>query len=145
MNNAHPWPTELRLHKARKTLTVTFDNGQSFDLAAEYLRVKSPSAEVQGHSPDERKTVPGKKNVEIMEVQPVGNYAVRLVFDDMHSTGIYSWDYLLELGREHARYWQDYLDELAQKNLSRSPPPGNALIFCHGRVCPGHRDKGAMP
>ena len=121
MNNAEPWPTELRLHKDRRTLTVTFDNGQSFDLAAEYLRVKSPSAEVQGHSPDERKTVPGKKNVEIMEVQPVGNYAVRLVFDDMHSTGIYSWNYLRELGREHARYWQDYLDELAQKNLSREP------------------------
>ena len=121
MNDAKPWPTELRLHKDRKTLTATFDNGQKFDLAAEYLRVKSPSAEVQGHSPDERKTVPGKKNVEIMEVQPVGNYAVRLVFDDMHSTGIYSWDYLLELGREHGRYWQDYLDELAQKNLSREP------------------------
>src|SRR5690348_10620846 len=113
MSDAKPWPTELRLHKDRKTLTVIFDNGGSFDLAAEYLRVKSPSAEVQGHSPDERKTVPGKKTVEIMEVQPVGNYAVRLVFDDMHSTGIYSWDYLLELGREHARYWQDYLDELA--------------------------------
>ena len=121
MNDANIWPTELRLHKDRKTLTVTFDNGQSFDLAAEYLRVKSPSAEVQGHSPDERKTVPGKKHVMILEVQPVGNYAVRLVFDDLHSTGIFSWDYLLELGREHSRYWQDYLDELAQKNLSREP------------------------
>jgi DUF971 family protein len=115
------WPTELRLHKDRKTLTVAFDNGESFDLAAEYLRVKSPSAEVQGHSPDERKLVPGKKNVMILEVQAVGNYAVRLVFDDLHSTGIFSWDYLLELGRQHTRYWQDYLDELAQKNLSREP------------------------
>jgi DUF971 family protein len=122
MNNADPWPTELRLHKDRKTLSVTFGNGQSFDLAAEYLRVKSPSAEVQGHSPDERKTVPGKKNVMILEVQPVGNYAVRLVFDDLHSTGIFSWAYLHELGREYPRYWQDYLDELAQKNLSRDPP-----------------------
>jgi len=121
MSNAEPWPTELRLHKDRRTLTVTFDDNQSFDLAAEYLRVKSPSAEVQGHSPDERKTVPGKKSVEIVEVQPVGNYAVRLVFDDLHSTGIYSWNYLHELGREHGRYWQDYLDELAQKNLSREP------------------------
>jgi DUF971 family protein len=115
------WPTELRLHKDRKALTVTFDNGQSFDLSAEYLRVKSPSAEVQGHSPDERKLVAGKKNVMILEVQPVGNYAVRLVFDDLHTTGIYSWDYLHELGREHARYWQDYLDEMAQKNQSREP------------------------
>lgn len=115
------WPTELRLHKDRKTLTVTFEGGDSFDLAAEYLRVKSPSAEVQGHSPDERKTVPGKKTVGIMEVLPIGNYAVRLVFDDMHSTGIFGWDYLLELGRNHAKYWQDYLDELAAKNLSREP------------------------
>src|SRR3954452_17900313 len=92
-----PWPTELRLHKDRKTLTVTFDTGESFDLAAEYLRVRSPSAEVQGHSPAERKTVAGKANVAILEVHPIGNYAVRLVFDDMHSTGIYSWDYLGEL------------------------------------------------
>src|SRR5882757_8684924 len=101
-----PWPTELRLRKDRKTLTIAFDNGASFDLSAEYLRVKSPSAEVQGHSPDERKTVGGKRNVAILEVNPIGNYAVRLVFDDMHSTGIYSWDYLLELGRNHAAYWQ---------------------------------------
>lgn len=115
------WPTELRLHKDRKTLTVTFEDGQSFDLAAEYLRVKSPSAEVQGHSPDQRQTVPGKKKVGIMEVVPVGNYAVRLVFDDMHSTGIFGWDYLLELGLNHAKYWQEYLDELAAKNLSREP------------------------
>ena len=121
MTDAAAWPTELRLHKDRKTLTVSFGNGQSFDLPAEYLRVKSPSAEVQGHSPDERKTVPGKKNVMILEVQPVGNYAVRLVFDDLHSTGIFSWAYLHELGREYRRYWQDYLDELAQKNLSREP------------------------
>jgi DUF971 family protein len=113
------WPTELRLHKDRKTLTVAFDSGEAFDLAAEYLRVKSPSAEVQGHSPDERKTVPGKKNVMILEVQPVGNYAVRLVFDDMHSTGIFSWDYLLELGRKREPYWQEYVDELAAKGLSR--------------------------
>ena len=114
-----PWPTELRLHKDRKLLTVTFDNGRSFDLPAEYLRVKSPSAEVQGHSPDERKTVGGKKDVMILEVLAVGNYAVRLVFDDMHSTGIYSWDYLAELGRDRATKWQGYLDELASKGLSR--------------------------
>ena len=92
--DAEPWPTEIRLAKDKKTLTVAFDTGESFALAAEYLRVKSPSAEVQGHAPEERKTVPGKRNVQILEVQPVGNYAVRLVFDDMHSTGIYSWDYL---------------------------------------------------
>jgi DUF971 family protein len=122
-SNEQAWPTELRLHKDRRTLTVAFDDGESFDLPAEYLRVKSPSAEVQGHSPDERKTVPGKKNVMILEVIPVGNYAVRLGFDDMHSTGIFDWPYLRELGRNRARYWQDYLDELAAKNLSREPQP----------------------
>jgi DUF971 family protein len=113
------WPTELRLSKDRKTLTVAFDGGDSFALPAEYLRVKSPSAEVQGHSPDERKTVPGKRNVMILEVNPVGNYAVRLVFDDLHSTGIFSWDYLLDLGRSQPKYWQDYLDELAAKGMTR--------------------------
>ncbi len=118
---AQPWPTELRLSKDRKALIIAFDNGESFELSAEYLRVRSPSAEVQGHSPDERKTVAGKKNAMVMEVQPVGNYAVRLVFDDMHSTGIFSWSYLFELGRNRDAYWQDYLDELAAKGLSREP------------------------
>jgi DUF971 family protein len=122
-NDTQIWPSELRLRKDRRMLTVTFDGGQTFDLPAEYLRVKSPSAEVQGHSPEERKTVPGKRDVGIVEVLPVGNYAVRLVFDDLHSTGIYGWDYLLDLGRNHAAYWQDYLDELAAKNLSRDPSP----------------------
>jgi DUF971 family protein len=114
-----PWPTELRLHKDRKALTVVFNGGESFELPAEYLRVKSPSAEVQGHSPEERKTVPGKINVGIMQIEPVGNYAVRLIFDDMHSTGIFSWNYLRELGVNRTAYWQNYLDELAAKNLTR--------------------------
>ena len=117
-----PWPTEVRVRKDRRVLTITYDTGESFALDAEYLRVKSPSAEVQGHSPDERKTVAGKKDVAILEVHPVGNYAVRLVFDDLHSTGIFSWDYLRDLGVNHARHWQDYLDDLAGKNLSREPP-----------------------
>jgi DUF971 family protein len=116
------WPTEIRLLKDRKSLVVSFDSGEQFQLSAEYLRVKSPSAEVQGHSPSERKTVPGKRYVQILEVQPIGNYAVRLAFDDMHSTGIYSWDYLHELGRNEARYWQEYLDELAARRLAREPP-----------------------
>jgi DUF971 family protein len=115
------WPTELRLAKDKKTLTVSFDGGEHFDLPAEYLRVKSPSAEVQGHSPDERKTVPGKRNVEIIGVEPVGNYAVRLRFDDMHDTGIYGWDYLYELGSAQAEKWQNYLADLDAKGLSRDP------------------------
>jgi DUF971 family protein len=116
-----PWPTELRLHKDRKALTVAFDDGASFELPAEYLRVRSPSAEVQGHSPAERRVVGGKREVQILELHPVGNYAVRLVFDDMHSTGIFTWDYLSELGRNRDNYWRDYLGELKQKNLSRDP------------------------
>ena len=120
-NDAEIWPTELRLRKDRKTLTVTFGDAGSYDLPAEYLRIKSPSAEVQGHSPAERKTVPGKINVGITEVLPVGNYAVRLVFDDMHSTGIFGWPYLLDLGRNYTTYWQGYLDELKAKGLTREP------------------------
>ena len=116
-----PWPTELRLRKDRKTLSVTFDDGGSVDLPAEYLRIRSPSAEVQGHSPSERRTVAGKRDVAILEVHPVGNYAVRLVFDDMHSTGIFSWDYLFELGQNHDEYWRAYLAELTEKGLSREP------------------------
>jgi DUF971 family protein len=122
MTDPQTWPTELRLHKDRKTLTITFGGGEHFDLPAEYLRVKSPSAEVQGHSAEERKTVPGKRDVCVLEVLQVGNYAVRLVFDDMHSTGIFDWDYLRELGRNYTAYWQNYLDELAAKNLTRDPP-----------------------
>jgi len=116
-----PWPTEIRLHKDRRTLTVGFDSGESFAFPAEYLRIKSPSAEVQGHAPEERKTVPGKRYVAILEVQPIGNYAVRLVFDDLHSTGIYSWDYFVDLGRRQEAYWQEYLDEVAAQGLSREP------------------------
>ena len=115
------WPTEIKLRRDRAALIVSFDNGERFELPAEYLRVKSPSAEVQGHSPDERKTVPGKKNVMVLEVHPIGNYAVRLVFDDMHATGIFSCDYFLDLGRNYETYWQTYLDELAVKGLSREP------------------------
>lgn len=115
-----PWPTELRLQKDRKTLVVSFEGGQSFELPAEYLRVRSPSAEVQGHSPAERRTVAGKRDVAILELHPVGNYAVRIVFDDLHSTGIFSWDYLFELGRDHEENWRRYLADLAAKNLSRT-------------------------
>src|SRR5215218_3977710 len=116
------WPTEIRLAKDKRSLRVAFDDGSAFDLTAEYLRVTSPSAEVQGHSPAERKTVPGKRNVMVTEIQPIGNYAVRLTFDDMHSTGIYSWEYFAELGRSLEKYWQEYLDELAAKGLTRDPP-----------------------
>lgn len=115
------WPTELRLSEDKRVLTITFDDGTVFALTAEYLRVTSPSAEVQGHSPSERKTVPGKRNVEIIGIEPVGNYAVKLRFDDMHDTGIYGWDYLHELGAHQPERWQNYLAELDAKGLSRDP------------------------
>ena len=102
-------------------VTVTFDTGGSYALSAEYLRVLSPSAEVQGHSPEQKQTVPGKIDVGVMKIEPVGNYAVRITFDDMHSTGIFSWAYLEKLGREHDALWAEYLSELAEKGLSREP------------------------
>lgn len=122
MTDSRPWPTELRLAKDRRTLTVAFDDGSQFAFPAEFLRVLSPSAEVQGHSPELRQTVAGKEQVMITAVDPVGNYAVRLTFDDRHNSGIYSWDYFLRLGRERETMWADYLRELAEKGLSRSAP-----------------------
>ena len=116
---ADAWPTELRLDKDKRVLTVAFDDGQSFALPAEFLRVLSPSAEVQGHSEAQRVTVAGKKNVRIVRLEPVGNYAVRIVFDDGHDTGLFVWEYLHELGENHEARWQAYLQDLAAKRLSR--------------------------
>ena len=117
-----PWPTEIRLRKAEKILEVTFDDGSSFRIPAELLRVESPSAEVQGHGPSQKTLVPGRRHVGILEVEPVGNYAVRLAFDDLHDTGIYTWAYLHHLGRNQERIFRDYVDALAAKGLSRDPP-----------------------
>jgi DUF971 family protein len=114
-----PVPTEIRLDRATRVLHVTFGDAVQFALPAEYLRVESPSAEVQGHHPDQKIVVPGKQNVGIGAVEPVGHYAVRLIFDDGHDTGIYSWDYLHELGVERERRWSAYLDALAARGLSR--------------------------
>jgi DUF971 family protein len=116
------WPVELRLSKDRRTLSITFDDRSGHLLPAEYLRVMSPSAEVQGHSAAERRTVGGKRAVEILDLVPVGNYAVRIVFDDMHDTGLYGWLYLDELGREYATRWSAYLQALSDKGLSRDAP-----------------------
>jgi DUF971 family protein len=116
------WPVEIRLSKDRRTLHVAFDDDRTFSLSAELLRVTSPSAELQGHSEAERKTVGGKRNVTILSVDPVGNYAVRLSFDDMHSTGIYSWAFLRALGLSAERRFQDYLDDLQAKGFDRDTP-----------------------
>ena len=116
------WPVEIRLLRDRRALEVTFDDGEIFNLPAELLRVTSPSAEVQGHSEAERKTVGGKRNVTILSVDSVGNYAVRIGFDDMHSTGIYSWAFLRDLGLNAERRFQEYLDDLQAKGLDRDRP-----------------------
>lgn len=113
-------PVEIRLKKEEKVLEVDFDDGSSFRLTAEYLRVESPSAEVQGHGQDKR-IVPGRKEVAITRLEPVGNYAVRIVFDDLHDTGIYSWDTLYDLGANHDEIWETYLDALESLGLSRDP------------------------
>lgn len=115
------WPTEIRLASDRRSLTIAFEDGQRFTISAELLRVESPSAEVQGHGPTEKKTVPGKQHVAILAVEPVGHYALKLTFDDMHDSGIYGWDYLRDLGREQEAKFQAYLDELEIKGLSRAP------------------------
>ncbi|HEY4115824.1 MAG TPA: DUF971 domain-containing protein [Rhizomicrobium sp.] len=119
MSGERPWPVELRLDREKTTLHVTFESGQSFALAAEYLRVESPSAEVQGHLASQKQIVGGKRDVKITGIEPVGNYAARLLFDDGHDTGLYSWDVLHELGRDHNAKWSAYLRALKAKRLER--------------------------
>jgi DUF971 family protein len=115
------WPVELRLKRAEKLLEVEFDDGKKFRLPAEYLRVESPSAEVQGHGPGQKTLVHGRAHVGIIGLEPIGNYAVRITFDDLHDTGIYSWNYLYQLGVEYDARWREYLDGLAANGLSREP------------------------
>lgn len=115
------WPVEIRLKSKEKVLEVDFDDGSRFAFPAEFLRVESPSAEVRGHGADEKQTVPGRRHVGIMKVEAVGNYAVRIDFDDLHDTGIYSWNYLYYLGQNQERLWNDYLAALESKGLSRDP------------------------
>lgn len=119
--SVRPWPVEIRVRQAEKRLEVDFDTGESFVFSAEFLRVESPSAEVQGHVPDQKITVAGKQLVGIRKVDPIGNYAIRITFDDGHDTGFYSWDYLYDLGRDQERLWADYLAKLDAGGQSREP------------------------
>jgi DUF971 family protein len=114
-----PEPTEIRFDRAARVLHVTFDDGTKHALPAEYLRVESPSAEVQGHRPDQKTIVSGKRQVGIGAIEPVGHYAVRLIFYDGHDTGIFSWEYLHELGLDQERKWSGYLAALASRGLTR--------------------------
>jgi DUF971 family protein len=116
---SEPWPVELRLGDAGGLLRVVFDTGDTLELAAEYLRVESPSAEVKGHGPGQEQLVWGKRKVKIKALEPIGTYAVRIVFDDGHNTGLFTWPYLLKLGRERDDIWQAYLGKLEQAGLSR--------------------------
>ncbi|MCW5772120.1 MAG: DUF971 domain-containing protein [Rhodospirillaceae bacterium] len=115
------WPTEIRLKKAEKRLEIDFDDGASFAYPAEFLRVESPSAEVQGHGPGQKQLVAGRLHVGILELEPVGNYAVRIVFDDLHDSGIYSWTYLYEIGANRDALWNAYLAALEAQGLNRDP------------------------
>ena len=115
------WPKEIRLKKAEKVLEIVFEDGSLFVLPAELLRVESPSAEVMGHGPGQKQIVAGRRDVGILALEPVGNYAVRIKFDDLHDTGIYSWQYLRQLGENKDQIWQDYLAALEAKGLSRDP------------------------
>ncbi|MBI1774866.1 MAG: DUF971 domain-containing protein [Proteobacteria bacterium] len=119
------WPLEVRLKRAEKRLEVDFDNGKSFSYPAEYLRVESPSAEVQGHGgPGSKTIVGGRRHVGILELEAVGHYAIRIKFDDLHDTGIYSWQYLYHLGLNQERIWQEYETALGAGGLSREPKRG---------------------
>jgi len=114
-----PWPTEIKLRKAERVLEVAFEDGVTYSLPAEYLRVESPSAEVQGHGASQKQIVARKKNVAIEAVEPVGNYAVRLIFGDGHDSGLYTWETLYRLGKDHDAIWAEYLAALAAKGLRR--------------------------
>ncbi len=122
MTAAAPWPVEIRLKQVEKVLEIDFDDGSRFAIPAELLRVESPSAEVQGHGPSQKTIVAGRRHVGILRLEPVGNYALRIDFDDGHDTGIFTWSYLRHLGQEQDRLIRDYLAALAAKGLSRDPP-----------------------
>ncbi|MEM6490572.1 MAG: DUF971 domain-containing protein [Pseudomonadota bacterium] len=119
--NDTPWPIEIRVDTQEKRLAIRFDNQRSFTYPAEFLRVESPSAEVRGHGADTKKIVAGRRHVGIMGVEPVGNYAIRIKFDDLHDTGIYSWRYLYEIGERQDEIWSTYLTALEDRGLSRDP------------------------
>ena len=116
-----PIPTEIKLHQQSRYMEIAFSDGSRFDMPYEYLRVFSPSAEVRGHGPGQEVLQVGKKNVEVKNIEPVGQYAVVLVFSDGHDSGIYSWDYLYDLGRKQDFYWQAYLRRMEEAGASREP------------------------
>jgi DUF971 family protein len=138
------FPVEILLHTKSRTLTVAFDDGSRFDLPFEFLRVLSPSADVAGHGPGEEKLQVGKRNVTIVSAEPVGNYALRIAFSDGHDTGLYSWEYLAEIGMNREELWREYLGKLAAAGASREPDdPANAPFLEQEQPsCPSHQHHG---
>lgn len=124
-----PRPTDIKLHQKSRELEIAFDNGKSFHLSCEYLRVYSPSAEVRGHGSGQETLQVGKLNVEITGIEPVGNYAIALIFDDGHSSGIYSWDYLYNLGDKQESLWQDYLRRMSEAGANREAEAENPMLI----------------
>jgi DUF971 family protein len=120
-NSSGAWPTDIKARRAEKTLDVVFNDGVTFSLPAEYLRVESPSAEVQGHGPGQKILVAGRRHVGIVDIEAVGNYAIRIIFDDLHDTGIFSWSYLYQLGAEQNVRWPEFVEALEAAGLSRDP------------------------
>ncbi len=135
------FPVEMSLHKKSRRFDIAFDDGQSFSYSFEFLRVFSPSADVTGHTPDEAKLQVGKRDVDIKAVEPVGRYAVRFVFDDGHDSGIYSWDYLIDIGSRKEELWEGYLEKLKEAGASRDPAdPANAPFMEKPKAtCPSHQ------
>ena len=126
MSDSKPNPSAINLHQKSRVLEIEYDNGVKFELPCEYLRVYSPSADVKGHGPGQEVLQTGKESVNINEIEPVGNYAIKLIFDDGHNTGLYTWEYLYELGEAKENYWSDYLEALKQAGHTRQPcDPGN--------------------
>ena len=127
--NSAPWPLDVRLKQAENLLEVSFDDNMRFSFTAEFLRVNSPSAEVKGHGPGQEVVVPGKRNTGISRLDPVGNYALRIHFDDGHDTGLFSWAYFYEIGLTQDALWAAYLQKLAAQGLSRDPVAAGGLRF----------------
>jgi DUF971 family protein len=136
-------PTDIKLHKRSRVLEVAFADGERFNLPCEYLRVFSPSAEVRGHGPGQEVLQVGKEDVNIQRIDPVGNYAVKLVFDDGHDTGIYDWDYLHELGTSYAEKWDNYLKRLEKAGYQRKTPSAASTDSAGGGLTPGRFNPNA--
>jgi DUF971 family protein len=137
LDSSTPIPTEIKLHQTSRAMELSFADGTNFRLPYEFLRVYSPSAEVRGHGPGQETLQLGKREVTIVEVEQVGHYAIRPKFSDGHDTGIYSWDYLYDLGVQHNELWQRYLERLAAAGASRDPDP-NAPAAAPAHACGHH-------